>query len=305
VQIGDKIHLTLVFLMIIQITLLALLDTLLSNNAFAQETLHDRRLSEVVTQTRRSQEGPQIDVGDYPTKIAVNEDTNKAYVANYDSGTVSVIDGDSDTKIGEDIPVGGSPVDIAVNEDTEIAYVANEGSDSVSVIDYTANELVAGIKFHVNPFNSGYIQCDDTANFSLDDLTAASPTEQLVYVRSGTGCTAKPNEGFEFVSWEENLEGNSTQPISVSRPSSSLDSFLEFLHLKSADKPEATLNITKFGTFTANFKELPPEIPHDYQLIVVSAIVGSIVTSIAAAFGRGLKRWIRSKRKLRKYKQHS
>ena len=38
---------------------------------------------------------------------------------------VSVIDGNSKTKIGNDIPVGKGPGDIGVNSDTNTIYVAN------------------------------------------------------------------------------------------------------------------------------------------------------------------------------------
>lgn len=48
------------------------------------------------------------------------------------------------------------------------------------------------------------------------------------------------------------------------------------------DKQEATLNITKFGSFTANFKALPPPIPTQYVAtlitIVATAFIGSWLT---------------------------
>ena len=48
------------------------------------------------------------------------------------------------------------------------------------------------------------------------------------------------------------------------------------------DKPEATLNITNFGSFTANFKELPPPIPAEYMAtlfaVIISAFIGSWLT---------------------------
>ena len=93
---------------------------------------------------------------------------------------------------------------------------------------------------------------------------------------SGSECTAKPNQGFEFVSWQENLGGNSTQLIKFSSPPSIWDSILDFLHMK-PDKPEATLNITKFGSFTANFKALPPPIPSEYLIALFGIVAGSIV----------------------------
>ncbi|HKG31781.1 MAG TPA: hypothetical protein VKA91_10960 [Nitrososphaeraceae archaeon] len=48
---SDKIQRTLVFLMILQIIGLAFVVILLSNNVFAQQTLHDITLYEVVKQT--------------------------------------------------------------------------------------------------------------------------------------------------------------------------------------------------------------------------------------------------------------
>ena len=40
------------------------------------------------------------------------------YVANYLDNTVSVIDGENNTKIGNDIKVGKGPTGISVNSDT-------------------------------------------------------------------------------------------------------------------------------------------------------------------------------------------
>jgi YVTN family beta-propeller protein len=232
--------------------------------------------------------GEDIIVGAAPIAIAINNNTNTVYVANYDSNSVSVISAENNTKIGEDIIVGDSPSAIAVDEFTDTVYVANAGSNSVSVIDSAANKVVAGIILHVSPFNSGYIVCDD--------LTTPSPTAQYFYVYSGAECTAKPNGGFEFVSWEENLGGNSTQLIKLSRPASTLDSFLEFLRIKSPDEPEAKLPITKFGTFTANFKELPPPVPQEFWLQSY-VLVGTVVAGLSIPSIVG---WIKSKMDARK-----
>ena len=213
-----------------------------------------------------------IPVGKGPGDIGVNSDTNTIYVAN-DDDTVSVIDGNSKTKIGNDIPVGKGPGDIGVNSDTNTIYVANNWDNSVSVIDGKANKVVAKVTFSTEPFNGGRIECDK------DKLTA--PIGQQFYVYSGSQCTAKSNQGFEFVSWQENLGGNSTQLLKFSSPSSIVDSILDFFDMK-PDKQEATLNITKFGSFTANFKALPPPIPTQYVAtlitIVATAFIGSWLT---------------------------
>lgn len=103
----------------------------------------------------------------------------------------------------------------------------------------------------------------------------------VFYVWSGAECIAKPNKGFEFLSWEENLKNNSTQVLKVSPSASILDSIADFFYIK-LDEAEAKLNITKFGSFTANFKELPPPLPTEYWTtlftVVVTALVGSWLT---------------------------
>jgi len=375
------------------ITTSALMVVILSHNSFAQsaQTLHDRRLSEVVNQTSRAQENSQvyvghepfsievdettntvyvvyhdpdvvsvisgenntkikdIDVGDSPSVIAVNEFTARAYVANEGSNSVSIIDLGNNTKIKDidigqrpggiafnklantvyvanvaessisvingttnepvingttnqplTIPVGLGPGDIAVNHFTNTAYVANKGSRSISVIDGQTNELVTGVTFRVNPFNYGYIICDDPAFNKTNGLTTPpppSPTEQYIYVSSGTHCTAKPYEGFEFLSWEHNLEDNSTQLLSFSTPTSPLNSYLEYVSRnKSSDKPEATLNVNRFGTFIANFREAPAPLPPEFW----AQMYAVIATVITALFIPSIVGWIRSKRDVKK-----
>jgi YVTN family beta-propeller protein len=225
-----------------------------------------------------------VTVGDGPIAIDSNVPSDRAYVANTDSDTVSVITTNpwNNTMKVENVTVGDAPRDIAVDIYSDTVYVAKPYSDSVSIIDGTANKVVAGVTFQVYPFNSGYIVCDNLSTSSPDDLTPPSPVGQYIYVYSGTQCIARPNAGFEFSSWEENLEDNATQPISIWRPSY-VDSFFEFFNPNS-DRPEATLNITKFGTFTANFRELSPPIPPEFWLqllgFVAAAVIGWSIPSI-------------------------
>jgi hypothetical protein len=46
------------------------------------------------------------------------------------------------------------------------------------------------------------------------------------------------------------------------------------------DKPEAILNVTKFGTFTANFKALPLTIPPEY----VATLIGVVATAFVGTW---------------------
>jgi YVTN family beta-propeller protein len=79
------------------------------------------------------------------------------YVANYASGTVSVIDQYNNSKM-KIIPVGEAPEDIAVYSsrgtpyyNNNIVYVANDLSDTVSVIDGTTNKRIKDISVGRSP----------------------------------------------------------------------------------------------------------------------------------------------------------
>ena len=223
-----------------------------SNNAYAQEELHQKTLYEIANHTS-SHEIPSIPVGKGPSAIGVNLNTNTIYVANKEDNTVSVIDGKNNSKIGKDIPVGKGPSAIGVNTNTiyvankddntvsvidinnnknigkdipvgngpsaisvnwitNSTYIAERIDNAVSVIDSKSNKVVTRVMFNVEPFNSGHIECDN--------VKSPSPLLQQFYLYSGAKCTAKPNPGFEFVSWQSNLNENSTQLLqAASTPS--------------------------------------------------------------------------------------
>jgi YVTN family beta-propeller protein len=65
-----------------------------------------------------------------------------AYVANYGSGSVSVVDLGTNAVVGT-VAVGGKPRDVAITPDGRFAYVTDEAGGSVSVID-TATKAVVG-----------------------------------------------------------------------------------------------------------------------------------------------------------------
>jgi YVTN family beta-propeller protein len=98
--------------------------------------------------------GPQIKVGQYPIDIEANEDTNKIYVTNYQSGSVSVIDSDSGHT--KNIRVGVKPKSIAIDDRSDSAYVANLGSGYVSVIDGYNDSKIKKIDVGKAPLNILY-----------------------------------------------------------------------------------------------------------------------------------------------------
>jgi YVTN family beta-propeller protein len=208
-----------------------------------------------------------IHVGKFPSSIAVNPVTNEIYVANFGSDSVTVIDGYTN-KIETNIHVGKFPSSIAVNPTKNTIYVANTGADSVTVIDGYTNKAAAGVTFNIIPSDSGHIICNKNIE---------SPNNQYFYVGFETECTAQPNKGFEFLDWVENLGHNSSTIIKLHTVSNSLlDSFLDILGFKPND-PAATLYVTKFGSFTAHFKAIPPAIPAQYWIPLYGVIVSSIV----------------------------
>src|ERR1700712_1180829 len=75
--------------------------------------------------------------GSTPYAVAVNPVTNKVYVANENSGTVTVIDGATNTTTA--VAVEGTPHALAVNPVTNKVYVVNTGSGTVTVIDEDTN----------------------------------------------------------------------------------------------------------------------------------------------------------------------
>ncbi|MGC1928568.1 MAG: beta-propeller fold lactonase family protein, partial [Candidatus Nitrosopolaris sp.] len=236
-----------------------------------------------------TKEAHDIHVGEYPSAIAVNPNTNKIYVVNSNADTVSVIDADTN-KNETDIHVGKTPEAIAVNPNENTIYVANFGlGGSVTVIDGNTNKVAAGVTFDINPTDSGQIICNKNVE---------ATTNQYLYIELETQCTALPNKGFEFNSWVENSGHNSTKTINVELVSP-LNSFLDIFGLKPND-PAATLYVTQFGIFTANFKALSPPIPPAYWIplygVIVSSIVGWSIPGIIGAIkskkqGRSLGRY--------------
>lgn len=90
-----------------------------------------------------------LTVGSSPGAVAVNPVTNKIYVANHGDGTVTVIDGVTNTTAT--VIVGSSPSALAVNPVTDQIYVANQTDGSVTVIDGATSTATATITVGTSP----------------------------------------------------------------------------------------------------------------------------------------------------------
>ena len=89
-------------------------------------------------------------VGNSPIGVAFSPDGSRAYVANYGSNTISVINTATNT-VTTTITVGVQPIDVTVTPDGTRAYVANYGSNTVSVINTATNTVTTTITVGTHP----------------------------------------------------------------------------------------------------------------------------------------------------------
>jgi len=97
----------------------------------------DKGLVTVIPKTGRAS---SIKVGESPLALSINPETNRIYVANSAGGTVSVIDGVSDSVIAT-VKVGALPTVIAANPANNKVYIARTFSNSMPVIDGVTNSV--------------------------------------------------------------------------------------------------------------------------------------------------------------------
>jgi YVTN family beta-propeller protein len=102
-----------------------------------------------------------------PAGVGVDPATNRVYVANQGSGTLTVIDANTNTVLTTISGFGGvnEAVGVAVNPNTNRVYVAGYFSNNVTVIDGSTNNILARIPVGTTPIN-----------------VAVNPTTKLAYV---------------------------------------------------------------------------------------------------------------------------
>ena len=93
-----------------------------------------------------------VDVGPFPTGVAVAPDEKKVYVTNSISpGTVTVIDTATNTVTATVNGLNG-PYGVAVTPDGTRVYAANTASNNVSVIDTSANNVITNVTVGSEPY---------------------------------------------------------------------------------------------------------------------------------------------------------
>ena len=102
-----------------------------------------------------------VAVGGQAVSVAVNEKTNTIYATSTANGTVSVIDGKTNT-LTATITVGTWAHGVGVNEKTNTVYVSNAGSGTVSVIDGARNVVTDTITVGERPSGLAVNEVTDT-----------------------------------------------------------------------------------------------------------------------------------------------
>ena len=92
-----------------------------------------------------------VSVGTTPTGLAVDETTNKIYVADQGDNAISVIEGATNSVSTLPDSGGTAPDAVAVNSATNTIYVANHGSNNVSVIGGFTGSLAATVTVGTSP----------------------------------------------------------------------------------------------------------------------------------------------------------
>jgi len=133
---------------------------------------------------------PILMVGFAPSAIAVNSLTNKVYVANTYSNTVTVIDA-ADSNTTTTVDVGSYPFDVVLNQTTNKIYVANQGdgshSSTVTVIDAANNNSTSTVGVGVYPSaiavnpdtNKVYVVNTNSNNITVIDAANSNTTTSV------------------------------------------------------------------------------------------------------------------------------
>jgi YVTN family beta-propeller protein len=108
-------------------------------------------------------EEPELALGQIPSYLSLNPNTNTLYVSNYGNDSISVVDGKTN-KVRDNIPLGIQPSFISVNPSTDMIYVASPANDSITVINGKTKEI------------SNRIEVSDAYDISID------PENNTIYV---------------------------------------------------------------------------------------------------------------------------
>lgn len=262
--------------------------------------------------------------GIQPSKVVADINSNKVYVTNYLSNTISVINGSTRQETGTifNYSLLSGPFGISYNPSNNKIYVANSGADTLSVINGSDDTIIDTVDtgdvpndITVNRFdNLVYVANQFSRTISIIDsktdknLLATSfnvkpvnsgtircngrelPLNAHIRIPPDSNCEAESNSGFSFESWKENLPANSSKVLTKSPLSNSLWEYIVARFTKLNDN--STLRLDNTGNFEANFMANPEPIRQEY-LFGIYTLAATIFTGWLIP---NLTRWLNSRK---------
>ena len=165
-------------------------------------------------------------VGSHPEGIAVNPTTNRVYVDNLDDGTVSILNGITNSVLTT-VPVGYRPFRIAVNPTTNREYtVHNNQSGMVSVLDGNTNAVLTTVPVEdspqdvaVNPTTNRVYVCNrNAATMSVLDGITNTVLATVSVGQFPEGVAVNPNTNRVYVIYDHTvkvLDGNTNAVLTT------------------------------------------------------------------------------------------
>lgn len=159
-------------------------------------------------------------VGKNPLLPVLDPVTGAVYVANYDAGNVSVIDGTTDRLVAS-IPAYPQPVSPAVDPVTGTVYVPIEGTNNVSVVSGTTGAVLANVPVKADPLPLTPVYDPASGDFYV---TSTLSTDVLVLSGSSPAVVATiPLPGRPLPPAVDNATGELYVPIEGTGTVSVLD----------------------------------------------------------------------------------
>ena len=134
-----------------------------------------------------------IAVGVDPEVVTFTPDGTRAYVANFGSNIVSIINTATNTVVGT-IAVGTGPTGVVITPDGTVAYVTNTADNTVSVINIATNAVVATLPVGLNPLVPGI--CSNGNALLAAGLTFTANTSGALSCTQASGPTGSPGPVF-------------------------------------------------------------------------------------------------------------
>ncbi len=134
-----------------------------------------------------------ITVGDSPQGLAIDEGRGRVYVANYVSGSISVIDADSHAVVGT-VPGIPSANDVAYDPTHDLIWVTNHLADQVTPVDAEQLIPLASVTVGDGPWGIAYDVVHDSIYVvnNLDDSVTVVDADSRVVVNTLTDSFTQP-----------------------------------------------------------------------------------------------------------------